>query len=70
MGKLRKCIDCKHCKSVIEHYENVPKMFSHSLEFYCLKSNKHLGNMIIKECEVENVPCFEKKEETKKYFVG
>ena len=66
MATLRKCIDCKYCKSVMEHYENVPEIFSHSLEFYCLKkSNKHLGSMVKKKDEVENLDCFEKREEKK-----
>ena len=66
MGGLKKCIDCKHCKAVMEHYENVPKVFSHSLEFYCLKkSNKHLGSMVKKKDEVEHLPCFEKRHEGK-----
>lgn len=61
---LRKCIDCKHCKAVMEHYENVPKPFNRSLEFYCLKkSNKHLGSMVKQKDEVEYLDCFEKREE-------
>ena len=60
---LRKCIDCKHCKAVMEHYENVPPAFSTSLEFYCTKYNKHLGNMVNKKGEVEYLPCFEKRQE-------
>lgn len=61
---LRKCIDCKHCKSVIEHYENVPKIFSSSLEFYCLKKdNKYLGSMVKQEGKVEYLDCFEEREE-------
>lgn len=63
MAKLRKCIDCKHCKSVMEHYENVPPAFSTSLEFYCLKDNRHLGSMVKKDDEVEYLTCFEKREE-------
>lgn len=62
MANLRKCIDCRHCKSVMEHYDNVPKVFSTSLEFYCLKTNKHLGNMVKKKDEVEYLPCFEGRE--------
>ena len=65
MGDLKKCIDCKHCKAVMEHYDNVPKAFSTSLEFYCLKSNKHLGSMVKKKDEVEHLPCFEKRHEGK-----
>lgn len=60
---LRKCIDCKYCKSVIEHYENVPKPFNASLEFYCLKDDRHLGSMVKQKDEVEHLTCFEKREE-------
>lgn len=60
---LRKCIDCKHCKSVMEHYENVPSFFNTSLEFYCMKTNKRLGSMVKQKDEVEHLPCFEKREE-------
>ena len=64
MAKLRLCIDCKHCKSVMEHYDNVPEIFSHSLNFYCLKKdNKYLGRMVKERDEVEHLDCFEKRQE-------
>lgn len=58
---LKKCIDCKHCKGVMEHCENVPKFFSTFLNFYCLKFDKCLGRMVTKEEEC--FPCFEKRSE-------
>lgn len=63
MAKLRECIDCTHCKSVMEHYENVPPTFSTSLEFYCMKTNRRLGSMVKQKGEVEYLNCFEKRQE-------
>lgn len=66
MSKFKLCLDCKHCKAVMEHYENVPQAFSTSLEFYCSKNNnKYLGSMVNKKGETEFLPCFEKREEIK-----
>lgn len=62
---LIKCVECQHCKAMIEHYENVPKLFDTSLEFYCLKNNKYLGNMVKKKGISDDFPCFIKRKEDK-----
>ena len=49
----------------MEHYEEVPKPFDTSLEFYCLKNNKYLGNMVKKKGVPDDFPCFTKRKEDK-----
>lgn len=63
MGKYIDCIDCKHCISKMEHYDNVPKFFSTSLNFYCTKyNNKYLGRMVAENGDDGHRECFEKRE--------
>lgn len=59
---LRKCVDCKHCVVRDAHYDSLSKPFNHSLEFHCLKDDKYLGCMVKDENEVEDLPCFEKRQ--------
>ena len=58
----RKCFYCKHCKSVMERYEDTPPPFDSMLKFYCLKDGRCLGNMRKRKDKVEYLPCFERSE--------
>lgn len=60
---LKECVECQHCKSEWKHYEFMPEPFNPSLEFYCLKDNKYLGNMVKDKNEIGCLPCFEKRQD-------